>query len=133
VITVHAEASTHLERTLRQIQAAGARAGVSLNPATPEDHLKYVMDAVDLVLVMSVNPGFGGQKFIPAVLRKVEAIREMIRRSGRTIDLEVDGGIKPGTAKQVVAAGADVLVAGNAVFAAEDYGGAIRALREDSK
>ena len=133
VITVHAEASTHLERTLRQIQAAGARAGVSLNPATPEDHLRYVIEAVDLVLVMSVNPGFGGQQFIPAVLRKIEAIREMIRRSGRTIDLEVDGGIKPGTAKRVVAAGADVLVAGNAVFGAESYASAIRALREDSK
>src|SRR5687768_10385513 len=136
VVTVHCEASTHLERVLRQIQAAGAQAGVSLNPHTPEDHLKYVLDAIDLVLVMSVNPGFGGQKFIPGVLKKIEALRGMIEKSGRSIDLEVDGGIKPGTARDVVAAGADVLVAGNAVFAPGrdgDYGSAIRALREDSK
>jgi ribulose-phosphate 3-epimerase len=132
IITVHAEACTHLHRTLQQIRAAGKRAGVSLNPHTSEDCLRYVLEGVDLVLVMSVNPGFGGQAFIPAVLPKIERLREMIDKSGRAIDLEVDGGIKPGTAKQVMAAGADVLVAGNAVFNQGDYAAAIRALRDDA-
>jgi ribulose-phosphate 3-epimerase len=132
IITVHAEACTHLHRTLQQIRATGKRAGVSLNPHTPEDSLRYVLDGVDLVLVMSVNPGFGGQAFIPAVLPKIERLRDMIDKSGRAIDLEVDGGIKPGTAKQVLAAGADVLVAGNAVFNQSDYAAAIRALRDDA-
>ena len=130
-ITVHAEACTHLQRTLDQIRGLGKRAGVSLNPHTSEACLEYVLDVVDLVLVMSVNPGFGGQSFLPSVLPKLERIRAMIDRAGKTIDLEVDGGVKPGTAKQVVAAGADVLVAGNAVFAAGDYAEAIRAIRED--
>jgi ribulose-phosphate 3-epimerase len=132
IITVHAEACTHLHRTLQQIRATGKRAGVSLNPHTPEDNLRYVLDGIDLVLVMSVNPGFGGQAFIPAVLPKIERLRDMIDKSGRAIDLEVDGGIKPGTAKQVLAAGADVLVAGNAVFNQTDYAAAIRALRDDA-
>jgi ribulose-phosphate 3-epimerase len=132
IITVHAEACTHLHRTLQQIRATGKRAGVSLNPHTPEDSLRYVLDGIDLVLVMSVNPGFGGQAFIPAVLPKIERLRDMIDKSGRAIDLEVDGGIKPGTAKQVLAAGADVLVAGNAVFNQSDYAAAIRALRDDA-
>ena len=130
-ITVHAEACTHLQRTLDQIGKLGKRAGVSLNPATSEACLEYVLDVLDLVLVMSVNPGFGGQSFLPSVLPKLERIRAMIDGAGKSIDLEVDGGVKPGTAKQVVAAGADVLVAGNAVFATDDYGKAIRALRED--
>jgi ribulose-phosphate 3-epimerase len=132
IITVHAEACTHLHRTLQQIRATGKRAGVSLNPHTPEDSLRYVLDGIDLVLVMSVNPGFGGQAFIPAVLPKIERLRDMIDKSGRAIDLEVDGGIKPGRAKQVLAAGADVLVAGNAVFNQTDYAAAIRALRDDA-
>lgn len=131
IITVHAEASTHLHRTLQQIHGLGKRAGVSLNPHTPEDVVRYVLDDVDLVLVMSVNPGFGGQDFIPQVLPKIERLRRWIDESGRAIDLEVDGGVKPGTAKRVTSAGADVLVAGSAVFGAEDYGSAIRALRED--
>jgi ribulose-phosphate 3-epimerase len=133
VITVHAEACTHLHRTLQQIRAAGKRAGVSLNPHTPEDCLRYVLPELDLVLVMSVNPGFGGQAFIPNVLPKIERIRRMIDDSGLPIDLEVDGGIKAGTARQVVEAGADVLVAGNAVFGEKDYAAAIRALREDAR
>jgi ribulose-phosphate 3-epimerase len=132
VITVHVETSTHLHRTLQQIRALGKKAGVSLNPHTPEDTVRYVLDQLDLILVMSVNPGFGGQAFIPAVLPKLAALREMIDKSGRKIDLEVDGGVKVGTAKQVVAAGADVLVAGNAVYAAPDYRAAIAALRADA-
>ncbi len=131
VITVHAEACHHLERTLQQIRALGCRAGVSLNPHTPEDVLKYALHAADLVLVMSVNPGFGGQKFIHAVLPKIRAIRAMIDASGHAIDLQVDGGIAPDTARAAWEAGADVFVAGNAVFGASDYAAAIRALRVD--
>ena len=132
VITVHVEACTHLQRTLAQIRAAGRRAGVSLNPHTSEETLRYVLGDIDLVLVMSVNPGFGGQAFLPAVLRKIERLRAMIDEAGLVIDLEVDGGVKPGIARQVVEAGADVLVAGSAVFGHSDYAQAIRALREDS-
>jgi ribulose-phosphate 3-epimerase len=132
VITVHVEACTHLQRTLAQIRAAGRRAGVSLNPHTSEETLQYVLDDIDLVLVMSVNPGFGGQGFLPAVLRKIERVRTMIDKAGLAIDLEVDGGVKPGIARQVVEAGADVLVAGTAVFGHADYATAIAALREDS-
>ncbi len=131
VISVHAEASTHLERTLQQIRSLGCRAGVVLNPHTPEDALRYVLHAADLVLVMSVNPGFGGQRFIEAVVPKVRAIRAMIDASGYDIDLEVDGGIAADTAPRVRAAGADVFVAGNAVFGAKDYAAAIAALRVD--
>jgi ribulose-phosphate 3-epimerase len=131
VITVHAEASTHLHRTLQTIRALGKKAGVSLNPHTPEEVLRYVFDQLDLVLVMSVNPGFGGQAFIDSVTHKIEAIRWMIDASGKRIHLEVDGGIKPGTASTVVQSGADVLVAGSAIFGADDYGQAIAALRED--
>jgi len=131
-ITVHVETCQHLHRTLQQIRARGKRAGVSLNPHTPEDGLRYVLPSLDLVLVMSVNPGFGGQDFIPEVLPKIAGLRAMIDASGHAIDLEVVGGIKPGTAAQVLDAGADALVAGNAVFnAKEGYAAAIRALRED--
>ncbi len=132
VITVHAEACTHLHRTLQQIRSTGKRAGVALNPHTPEDVLRYVLPQLDLILVMSVNPGFGGQSFIPEVLAKLERVRAMIDAAGLPIDLEVDGGIKPGTARKVLAAGADVLVAGTAVFGQPDYAAAIRALREDA-
>lgn len=132
VITVHAEACPHLQRTLQQIRALGKRAGVALNPHTAESCLDYVLDEIDLVLVMSVNPGFGGQVFLPAVLPKIERIRQRIDASGRHVDLEVDGGVKPGTARQVVAAGADVLVAGNAVFGTDDYQRAIAAIRDDA-
>ena len=131
VITVHVEATTHLQRTLAHVRDCGKRAGVSLNPHTPEDTVRYVLDSLDLVLVMSVNPGFGGQEFLPAVLPKLEALRRMIDASGLPIDLEIDGGIKPGTAGRAVAAGADVLVAGNAIFGAKSYGAAIRGVRED--
>jgi ribulose-phosphate 3-epimerase len=129
VITVHAEAGPHLERSLKAIKAMGKRAGVALNPATPEDAVAYVLDTVDLVLVMTVNPGFGGQSFIPGMLPKIRRIREMI--GGRPIDLEVDGGVTPETAGKVAAAGANVLVAGSAVFSggAGAYAANIAAIR----
>lgn len=113
-ITVHAEAGPHLHRSLQAIRALGKKAGVSLNPATPINILEYVLDLVDLVLVMSVNPGFGGQAFIPAVLNKISDVRAMT--AGRPIDIEVDGGVTPETASLVAAAGANALVAGSAVF-----------------
>jgi ribulose-phosphate 3-epimerase len=113
-IIVHAEAGPHLHRSLQAVRALGKKPGVSLNPATPESAIGYVLDLVDLILVMSVNPGFGGQKFIPAVLDKIRAIRHMV--AGRNIDIEVDGGITSETAGAVATAGANVLVAGSAVF-----------------
>ncbi len=131
IITVHAEASPHLHRTLQQIRALGKQAGVALNPHTPEDVVRYVLDDVDLLLVMSVNPGFGGQSFLASALPKLRALRALIDASGRSIALEVDGGVAPGTAGQVVAAGADVLVAGSAVFGRSDYATAIAELRAE--
>lgn len=130
-ITVHPEAGPHLHRTLQRIKALGKRAGVVLNPATPAKMLDYVLDQVDLVLVMSVNPGFGGQSFIPSQLKKIAAIRTMIDKLGKAIDLEVDGGIDPATARACVEAGADALVAGTAVFrgGADHYAANIAALR----
>ncbi|PWR00610.1 ribulose-phosphate 3-epimerase [Leucothrix pacifica] len=113
-ITVHAEATTHLDRSLQAIRQLGKKAGVSLNPATPETVLEYVIDKIDLVLVMSVNPGFGGQSFIESQLQKIERIRKMI--GDRDILIEVDGGVTPANAAAVAGAGADVLVAGSAVF-----------------
>jgi len=133
IITVHAEACTHLHRTVQQIRALGKRAGVSLNPHTPPDCLRYIMPDIDLVLVMSVNPGFGGQSFIPSANEKLARIRTMIDESGYDIDLEVDGGVKPGVAREVVGAGADVIVAGSAVFNSDDYAAAIRAIRKDAE
>jgi ribulose-phosphate 3-epimerase len=130
IITVHAEACVHLERVLQLIKSTGKKCGVSIVPSTPETVLDYVMNEVDLILVMTVNPGFGGQKFIPSQLAKITRLREMIARTGRAIDLEVDGGINEQTAKQVIAAGADVLVAGNAVFNGKgDYSANIKVLR----
>jgi ribulose-phosphate 3-epimerase len=127
IVTIHAEATRHLDRSLALIKSLGAKAGVSLNPHTPENIIQYVLDKVDLILVMSVNPGFGGQSFIPAALEKIANIKKMI--GGRAIEIEVDGGISPEIAKSVVAAGADVLVAGSAVFRSSDYAGNIGALR----
>jgi ribulose-phosphate 3-epimerase len=129
VISVHVEASVHLQRTVAAIKGFGKRAGVVLNPHTPEDAIRYVLSDVDLVLVMTVNPGFGGQAFLPTVLPKVRALRKTIDESGRPIDLEVDGGVSPATAKQLVDAGARVLVAGNAVFGETDRARAIQAIR----
>jgi ribulose-phosphate 3-epimerase len=133
IITVHAEACTHLHRTVQQIRALGKRAGVSLNPHTPPDCLRYIMPDIDLVLVMSVNPGFGGQSFIPSANEKLARIRTMIDESGYDIDLEVDGGVKPGVAREVIGAGADVIVAGSAVFNRDDYAAAIQAIRKDAE
>ena len=115
-ITVHPEAGPHIHRTVQTIKALGKRAGVSLNPGTPAKMLDYLMDDIDLVLVMSVNPGFGGQSFITSQLRKIEAVRKMIDKAGRDIRLEVDGGVDAETARACVSAGADVLVAGTASF-----------------
>ncbi len=127
VITVHAEAGPHLDRSLQTIRALGKRAGVALNPATPVSAIAHVLDRVDLVLVMTVNPGFGGQAFIKAMLPKISEVREMVR--GRNIDIEVDGGITTETALLVVKAGANVLVAGSAVFKSADYAGNIKSIR----
>jgi len=129
-ISVHVEASVHLQRTLSAIRGLGKRAGVVLNPHTPEDHIRYVLPDVDLILAMTVNPGFGGQAFLGSVLPKISALRKAIDESGFAIDLEVDGGIGAKTAKQVVDAGATVLVAGNAVFGERDRARAIGAIRD---
>lgn len=133
VISVHVEASAHLHRTLQRIRQMGKRAGVVLNPATSESAIDYVLDAVDLILVMSVNPGFGGQAFIPGVLPKVRALRKRIDESKRAIDLEIDGGIAPETAALAAAEGARVLVAGNAIFSSGDPAAAIAALRREGE
>lgn len=127
IITIHAEAGPHLDRSLQAIRTLGKKAGVSLNPATPVSAIKHVLDRLDLVLVMSVNPGFGGQSFIPAMLPKIAEVRELIR--GRDIWLEVDGGVTAANAGEVVRAGADVLVAGSAIFKSQDYGASISAIR----
>jgi ribulose-phosphate 3-epimerase len=134
IITVHPEAGPHLHRTVQRIKALGKKAGVSLNPATPVDLLDYVFDELDLVLVMSVNPGFGGQKFISSQLNKIELIGETIVQRGLKIELEVDGGIDPDTARQAIGAGATALVAGTAVFRGgpSAYSSNIKALRGDS-
>jgi len=131
ILTVHPEAGPHVHRTVQAIHALGKKAGIALNPATPAKMLDYLIDDIDLVLVMSVNPGFGGQSFIASQLRKIEAVRKMIDKSGRSIQLEVDGGIDADTARQCVAAGADVLVAGTASFkgGADCYAANIAALK----
>jgi ribulose-phosphate 3-epimerase len=126
-ITVHAEAGAHLDRTLRAIRALGMKAGVALNPATPEQAVAYVLDQVDLILAMTVNPGNGGQAFIPAVLEKIRRLSAMI--GDRDIRIQVDGGITPETAPAVIAAGASVLVAGSAVFGQPPYAASIATLR----
>jgi len=129
VISVHVEASPHLQRTLHAIRGLGKRAGVVLNPHTSEEALRYVMDDLDLILVMSVNPGFGGQSFLPLILPKLRRLRSMIDETGRNIELEVDGGVGPETARAVTEAGARVLVAGSAIYGQKDRGAAMRELR----
>lgn len=128
IITFHPEAGAHPHRTIQLIKSFGKKAGISLNPSTPVSVLDHLLPELDLVLVMTVNPGFGGQKFIP-LLDKIRAVRERITATGRDIDLEVDGGVNAETAKQVIGAGADVLVAGTAVFKEKDYAEAIKRLR----
>ena len=129
-ILVQAESTVHIHRVLGQIRDLGKKAGLVLNPATPPDMVEYVLPLCDIILVMTVNPGFGGQDFLPAMLPKVRAIRRLCDEQGLTPRLEVDGGIKPGTARQVIDAGADVLVAGSAVFHAKDYAAQIAAIRQ---
>lgn len=129
IITIHAEASIHLDRSLSLIKSFGKKAGISLVPSTHEDALDYVLDKLDLILVMTVNPGFGGQKFLSSQLKKIENIRKKIEKSGRKIELEVDGGINDETSKLVVAAGADVLVSGSYIFRSKSYAEAILKIR----
>ena len=132
IITVHQEAVPHLHRTIQLIKSFGKKAGVSLNPATPVETLDVILDELDLVLVMSVNPGFGGQAFIPSTLEKIRALRQRITQRGLATELEVDGGVKLDNIREVVAAGADVLVTGSAVFNTDDYAATITALRESA-
>ncbi|HTA64070.1 MAG TPA: ribulose-phosphate 3-epimerase [Xanthomonadaceae bacterium] len=128
-ISFHPEASEHIDRTIGLIRDSGCKAGLVFNPATPLDYLDFVLDKLDIVLVMSVNPGFGGQSFIPMALEKIRRVRERIDRSGRDIRLEVDGGVKADNIGAIAAAGADTFVAGSAIFGAKDYAVEIAAMR----
>ena len=131
IITFHPDASTHVDRSLQMIRDAGCKAGLVLNPAVGPDVLKYVMDKLDMVLLMSVNPGFGGQKFIPSTLDKVREVRALIDASGRDIRLEVDGGVSAKNIAEIAAAGADTFVAGSAIFNADDYTAVIDNMRSE--
>jgi ribulose-phosphate 3-epimerase len=132
LISVHAEAAIHLHRTLEAIRAAGKRPAVALNPATPLDHLSYVLELCDMVLIMSVNPGFGGQSFIPQVLDKIAALRAMADERGLPLDIEVDGGIKVDNVGRIAAAGANVIVPGSGIFGTGDYRATIARMRENA-
>lgn len=132
IIVVHQEACTHLHRTIQNIKSHGVKAGVALNPATPIETIKYVLEDVDMVLLMSVNPGFGGQSYIPVVTKKIKELRELIDEMGLDIDIEVDGGVKPSNISEVVNAGANVIVAGSAIFNAGDIDEAVKSLRENA-
>ncbi|MGL4192449.1 MAG: ribulose-phosphate 3-epimerase [Vibrio sp.] len=131
MITFHIEASEHVDRTLQLIKECGCQAGVVFNPATPLHHLDYIMDKVDLILLMSVNPGFGGQSFIPHTLDKLRAVRERITQSGRQIRLEIDGGVKVENIREIAEAGADMFVAGSAIFGQPDYQAVIAQMRAE--
>jgi ribulose-phosphate 3-epimerase len=130
IISFHPEASEHIDRTLQLIRDQGCKAGLVFNPATPLHHLEHVMDKLDLILIMSVNPGFGGQSFIPESLKKIAAVRRLIDASGRDILLEVDGGIKPDNIAEAARAGADTFVAGSAIFGKPDYKAVIDSMRQ---
>ena len=132
IIVVHQEACTHLHRTIQNIKSHGVKAGVALNPATPIETIKYVLEDVDMVLLMSVNPGFGGQSYIPVVTKKIKELRSLIDEMGLDIDIEVDGGVKPSNISEVVNAGANVIVAGSAIFNAGDIDEAVKSLRENA-
>ncbi|HEX7046470.1 MAG TPA: ribulose-phosphate 3-epimerase [Gammaproteobacteria bacterium] len=132
-ITFHPEASEHIDRTLGLIRESGCKAGLVFNPATPLSHLHHVMDKIDMVLIMSVNPGFGGQSFIPEALNKLKTARRLIDQSGYDIRLEIDGGVKVDNIREIAAAGADTFVAGSAIFGAKDYADVIRRMREELK
>ena len=131
IITFHPEASRHVDRTLQLVKDQGCRAGLVFNPATPLDHVLHVIDRIDMILIMSVNPGFGGQGFIPAALDKLRAARDIIAASGRDIRLQIDGGVKVDNIAEIAAAGADTFVAGSAVFGSDDYAGVIDAMRKE--
>ncbi|HAI55998.1 MAG TPA: ribulose-phosphate 3-epimerase [Acinetobacter nosocomialis] len=131
IITFHPEASHHIDRSLQLIKSGGAKAGLVFNPATPLHHLDYVLDKVDQILIMSVNPGFGGQKFIPMTLEKLRAARKIIDASGRDIRLEVDGGVGPANIREIAEAGADMFVAGSAIFGQPDYKVVINQMRAE--
>jgi ribulose-phosphate 3-epimerase len=130
LITIHAETCPHLHRSIQQIKELGVQVGVALNPATPLDCLEYVLSELDLVLIMTVNPGFGGQRFIPEVVPKIARLRQMIQERGLSTDLQVDGGVNLDTVETVVKAGANILVAGSAIFQAPDVAQAVKSLRE---
>jgi len=132
-LTVHSEACIHLHRTVQNIRERGVKAGVSINPATPLCAIEPILPFVDMVLVMSVNPGFGGQEFIPEVIQKIKGLRERIAECGYSISIEVDGGINPDNSREVVLAGADILVMGNAFYGSDDYQAVIKAVRERIK
>jgi len=131
LISFHPEASSHVHRTIQLIRSAGCQPGLVLNPATPVEVLDYVLDELDLVLLMSVNPGFGGQAFIPSALDKLRKVRERIDASGRAVRLEIDGGVKPDNIGAIAAAGADTFVAGSAIFGQPDYAGVIARMRRE--
>jgi ribulose-phosphate 3-epimerase len=131
MVTFHPDASTHVDRTLQLIKGEGKQAGLVFNPATPLDVLEWVIDKVDLVMLMSVNPGFGGQSFIPSALTKLKKAREIIDRSGRDIRLEIDGGVKVDNIREIADAGADTFVAGSAIFGKPDYRAVIKAMRAE--
>ncbi len=133
LITIHVETVTHLHRILRVIRDAGLKAGVSLNPATPLSSIEYMLDNLDMVVLMTVNPGFGGQSFIPEVLPKIEELKKIIDQKGIKVDIEVDGGINVKNIGQVAQAGANVFVAGNAIFGSNDYAETISMMREEIK
>lgn len=131
MITFHPEASQHVDRTLQLIKAAGCQAGVVLNPATPLAQLEYIMDKIDMILLMSVNPGFGGQSFIPSVMDKIRHVRKLIDNSGREIRLQIDGGVKLNNIGEIAAAGVDTFVAGSAIFGADDYSDIINKMKKE--
>ncbi len=130
-ITFHPEASEHIDRSLALVRDSGCKSGLVFNPATPLEYLKYVLDKVDMVLLMSVNPGFGGQKFIPATLNKLREARKIIDESGYDIRLEIDGGVKVNNIREIAEAGADTFVAGSAIFGTEDYRATVQAMRDE--
>ncbi len=132
-ISVHAEACVHLQRVITRIKELGKRAGVAINPATPLEVLDYILEEVDYIVIMSVNPGFGGQKFIPSSLRKLQRLRQMIKERGLSVEIEVDGGVNLETVAEVVRAGGEILVAGSAVFKSEDYQKTIALLRQKAR
>lgn len=133
IVTVHVEACTHLHRTIQNIKSHGIKAGVVLNPATSLDTIKYVLEDVDMVLLMSVNPGFGGQSFIPSVMEKIKELKKMIDDKNLDVDIEVDGGVGINNIEEVVKAGANVIVAGSAIFGSDDIGGTVKKLRENAR